>query len=136
MSVVNPAACISDHAMCAAALHLVKAGRQWEPHPDGCVQADVLTLEDAGMDIVFWRGRGPCGNEMAVLAVLPLGFVTLAEVLDRPLAPWDVVPPRGYSELQFQHGTPDSRIVDASLVAPLDLMEVLQAHVHRVLTRL
>ena len=116
---------ISDHVMRAAALHLVKAGRHWEPHPDGCVQADVLALDDVGVQIVFWRGRGVC-KDLAVLAVLPRETVTLAEVRDRSLAAWDVVPP-GHSE------TLASARLDVCLIAPRDLVKVLQTHVHRVL---
>jgi hypothetical protein len=126
---------ISDHVMRAAALHLVKAVKGcWEPHPDGCVQADVLALDDVGVQIVFWRGRGMF-KELVVLAVLPRETMTLAELRDRPLAAWDVVPP-GHSEtLASPCGTlASSPWLDVRLIAPRDLVKVLQMHVHRVLS--
>lgn len=118
---------VSDGAMRVAAQHLVKSGRRWELHPDGCVQADVQAL-DGGLDVVFWRGRGAVGVNVAVLAVVPRASVSLAEVLDRPLAPWSIVP-AGHAVLSFQHGTHDVR-----LVAPSDLLATLRKHVYNALS--
>jgi hypothetical protein len=112
--------------MSLAARHLVCAGRRWEPHPDGCVQADILALDAVCAEVVFWRGR-TWGQDAAVLAVLPRASVTLAELMDRPLSPWDVVPP-GHTAVR--HG---GAMMDVQLVAPTRCLAMLQTHVQHVL---
>lgn len=112
--------------MLTAARHLLKKRYQWEFHPDGCIQADLAPLRGAGMDVVFWRGRS--GRfELAVLAMLPSGSVTLAEVMDRPLEPWTLVPE--------DHAVRDFPL-DAntlSLVAPEPVLPLLELYARKLL---
>ena len=123
----KPVRDVSEHVMSLAARHLVRAaGRRWEAHPDGCVQADILALDAICVEVVFWRGR-TWGQDAAVLAVLPRAYVTLAELMDRPLAPWDVVPP-GHTAASFRHGG----ALDVQLVAPTKCLAMLQTLVQDV----